>query len=184
LAHIHASPLPRHDDLPTDALEHTPHHFFKEKIHEGLEECSLQLPPAFMDQCHYFYTSQQHILNSINESCITHRDFGPRNILVQNNAVTGIIDWSSASVTFSAEDFCFLDHHEYPIEALHKHAFLSGYASIRPVPDYQRIMPLLLFSKALAIMGFSIKRDLWKTSMASDYQASYTVLNRLIQQEI
>lgn len=182
LAHIHASPL--NEDLSSDALKHTPHQFFKEKIYEGLEECSLQFPPTFMDQCHHFYASQQHILNALAESCITHRDFGPRNILVQNNAVRGIVDWSSASATFAAEDFCFLEHHEYPIKSHHKKAFLSGYASIRPVPDYQKIMPLLLFSKALAIIGFSIKRDLWKTTMASDYQASYTVLDKLIKKRI
>ena len=181
LAQIHTTPLIGDNDFPHGALDPTPHNFFKKKIHEGLQECSLQLPRAFMDQCHHFYTSQQHLLDSIDESCITHRDFGPRNILVQNNAVTGIIDWSSASATFPAEDFCFLEHHEYPIEALHKKAFLSGYVSIRPVPDYHKIMPLLLFSKALAIIGFSIKRNLWQTTMASDYQASYTVLKDLVK---
>ena len=183
LARIHADPIVRHSHSAISNEEKDLRTFFSFKIYEALEECSLQLPPSFIDQCHQFYAAQQHLLDAVDGPCVTHRDFGPRNILVHNNTVSGIIDWSSASTTFAEEDFCFLEHHEYPVDSQHKQAFLSGYASIRAVPDYQRIMPLLLFSKALSIVGFSIKRDLWKTTMASDYQESYTVLNKLIQQK-
>ena len=40
----------------------------------------------------------------------------------------------------------------------HKKSFLAGYASIRSVPDYESVMPLLRLVRSLDTIGFTFKR--------------------------
>ena len=51
-----------------------------------------------------------------------------------------------------------------------KTSFLAGYASIRPVPEYSAMMPLLRLNRALAIIGFTLKRGIWEGSGSKAYQ--------------
>jgi hypothetical protein len=51
-----------------------------------------------------------------------------------------------------------------------KKSFMKGYRAIRPVPDYSAIMPLLRLSRALNVVGFTVKRGTWNSSFAIVYQ--------------
>lgn len=53
-----------------------------------------------------------------------------------------------------------------------KQSFLKEYASIRFVPNYLKIMPLLLVSKAIATIGFTVKTGTWVNKNANLYQRS------------
>jgi hypothetical protein len=46
-----------------------------------------------------------------------------------------------------------MEHGEWPSYPSSKKAFFSGYASIRPVPDYSAIMPFLRLNRAIATIG-------------------------------
>lgn len=74
-------------------------------------------------------------------------------IIASEGKVQGIIDWSSGRGGFAEDDFCPLEFGEWPLRC--KNAFLEGYASIRKVPDYKPIMPLLLLSRAVAAVSFT-----------------------------
>lgn len=91
-------------------------------------------------------------------------------MIVYDGKLQGIIDWSSGRAGFAQEDFCPIDHGEWPISPISKKFFLAGYESIRPVPDYGAIMPLIRLSKALGAIGFTVKRQTWQTSNARVYE--------------
>lgn len=60
-----------------------------------------------------------------------------------------------------------------------KNSFLEGYASIRKVPDYQPLMPLLHLSRAVAAVGFTVKRGTWESRNSKLYQFSRRHLESL-----
>lgn len=45
-----------------------------------------------------------------------------------------------------------------------------NYASMRPIPDYKHIMPLLRLNRAFATIGFTVKRGTWNNLHALLYQ--------------
>lgn len=45
-----------------------------------------------------------------------------------------------------------------------------GYASIRPVPNYAAIMPFLRLNRAIATIGFTVKRGTWDSSSSGLYK--------------
>ena len=90
--------------------------------------------------------------------------------MVYHGKVQGIIDWASGRARFAEEDFCFLEHGQWQILPKHKKSFLKGYASIRALPDYRAVMPLLRVSKAIGILGFLVKQGTWNGKNSLLYQ--------------
>ena len=90
-----------------------------------------------------------------------HRDFRPGNIIVHEGKLQGIIDWAGARASFAEEDLCSLEHGEWSNNPHSIKPLLAGYASIRPVPDYMRLIPFLRLNKAIATIGFTVKRGTW-----------------------
>ncbi len=62
---------------------------------------------------------------------------------------------------------------EFPI-------LLAGYATIRPVPDYTRLISFLRLNKAIATIGFTVKRGIWNNSSSSLYLHNRQFLETLI----
>lgn len=167
LAGIHLNRTAGYGDLiKPDTLSATPHIPFTAKFEEGLAECAEHLPKELIGKCRSYYNTHLYLLDSIDGPCIIHRDFRPGNVLVHAGKLQGIIDWSSARTGFAEEDFCLMEHGEWP----NKKAFLAGYASIRPVPNYMAIMTLLRLNKAIGTVGFTVKRGTWENSHARIYQ--------------
>lgn len=178
LARIHLNRVAGYGDLiqPED-LRPDPRIHFTMKFEEGFAECSNHLPQALLEQCRQYYDTHRNLLEAVDGPCIVHRDFRPGNLIVNDGKLQGIIDWSSARASFAEEDFCSMEHGEWAIEPVCKKSFLAGYASIRPVPDYTAIMPLLRLSKAFATIGFTVKRGTWDKSHARVYQFNRGFLN-------
>lgn len=183
LARIHSNRSSGYGDLlEPKSLISDPQVHFAQKFYEGISECKNHLPDELITKCLAYFDSHLHLLNTADGPCIIHRDFRLGNIIIHNNKVSGIIDWSSARASFAQEDFCFLDRENPLLDPESKKSFLSGYASIRPVPDYQAMMPLLLLHRAIATVGFTIKRGTWNTSNAHMYQANRQLLETFVQQ--
>ena len=178
LARIHVNRVAGYGELiQPDDLNFDPHRYFTMKFEEGIAECSNQLPEILIEQCRLYYYAHLYLLDSVDGPCIVHRDFRAGNVIINNGTVNGIIDWSSGRASFAQEDFCPLEHNEWPYNATGKQSFLAGYAAIRPVPEYNAMMQLLRLSKAIATIGFTIKRGLWKTTHAHVYQFNRTFLD-------
>jgi Ser/Thr protein kinase RdoA (MazF antagonist) len=181
LATIHLNRTSGYGDLiEQESLTADPRRYFTIKFEESLSECRHHLSKALLEQCQSYYDTYIDLLGSVDGPCMVHRDFRPGNVMVQEGKIQGIIDWSSGGASFAEEDFCSLEHEEWSNNPLIKKSFLTGYTSIRPIPNYIATMPLLRLSKALAVIGFLVKRGIWKSSQAHLYQYNRRFLERLV----
>ena len=77
-----------------------------------------------------------------------------------------------------------MEQWESPIHPETKKSFLAGYASVRPLPDYREMLPFLGLSRAIAIIGFMVKRGTWHGPHTGVYQSNRRFLERLFQQAL
>lgn len=171
LAKIHLNRAIGYGDLTKpNSLSSDPRTYFSLKFEENFTECSNHLPKELLEECRRYYSIHLDLLTGVDGPCIIHRDFRPGNIIIHNGRVHGIIDWASGRASFADEDFCAMEHGEWSINSKSKDSLLAGYASIRPIPDYNKIMPLLRLNKALATIGFTVKNNSWQNVNARIYQ--------------
>lgn len=181
LAQIHINRVAGYGDLiQSQGLNPDPRIHFTLKFEEGLEECSNHLPKAMLEQCRCYYDTHLNLLDSVDGPCMIHRDFRPGNIIVHNGKIRGVIDWSSGRASFAEDDFCPMEHGEWPSDSSSRQAFFSGYRSVRPVPNYGAIMPFLRFNRAIATIGFTVKRGTWASSNARPYQFNRRFLEEFL----
>ena len=171
LAQLHLKQTRSYGDLTKPhSLTPNPKIYFGQKFEEELDECAHHLPKEWIEQCRCYYDSNQHLLQSVDGPCLVHRDFHPGNMIICDGKLQGIIDWASGRSGFAEQDFCSMEYKNWPRHPSHKRALLAGYASIRLVPDYDTVMPLLQLSRALAVVGFTVKSGTWNTNNARIYQ--------------
>lgn len=170
LALIHLNRLSGYGDPIQSDLNPDPRFYFTLKFEEGLDECRHHLPIELIEQCQSFYETNVDLLMSVDGPCIVHRDYRPGNLIVNDSKLQGVIDWAGARASFAEEDFCSMEHGEWPQNPHSKKPFLAGYASIRPVPDYEQLIPFLRLNKAIATIGFMVKRGTWETTSSRVYQ--------------
>lgn len=171
LARIHLNRAAGYGDFTQPGeLSPDPRAYFSLKYEEGFDECRNHLPKTLLEQCRRYFDSRIDLLATVDGPCMIHRDFRPGNVIVNDGKIQGIIDWASGRASFAQEDFCPLEHGEWPALPASKKSFLAGYASIRPVPDYSAMMPLLRLSRAFATIGFTVKRGTWESSYVRAYK--------------
>ncbi len=171
LAQIHLNSTPGYGDLTShEPLSSNACEPFRAKFLENLAECSSHLSPELGKQCEEYLQGNLSLLDSVDGPCMVHWDFRPGNIMAYNGMVEGVIDWSSSKSDFAQEDFCAMEHEGWASDPNIKESFFAGYASIRPVPDYTKIMPLLRLKKALASIGLTIRTNSWATKNAQFYE--------------
>lgn len=159
LAKIHAHTTSGYGDLAcSTTLSFDPLPSFALKFEEHFAECRSLVSPQQLDIYWAYYQEHRDALNNVDGPCIVHRDFRPGNIIVHNGKLQGIIDWSGSLAGFAQEDFSSMEHGEWSKDTATKEAFLSGYQAVRPVPEYKEIMPLLRIGRALAVVGYFVKR--------------------------
>lgn len=181
LAHIHINRVSGYGDLvQPQSLTSDPNIHFTLKFEEGLEECSNHLPSKMIQKCRHYYNTHISLLKSVDGPCLIHRDFRPGNMIAYNGKIKGIIDWSSARASFAEDDFCPMEHGEWSFNSSIKKSFLSGYASIRPVPNYKAIMPFLRLNRAIATIGFTVKCNTWRTKNTQPYQFNRRFLEEFL----
>ena len=135
-----------------------------------MNECRNHLPKELIEKCRRYYDTHLDLLTSVDGPCIVHRDFRPGNLIVFEGKIQGIIDWAGGRASFAEEDLCSLEHGEWPNNPNRQKSFLTGYASIRPIPDYKNLMTFLRLSKAIAIIGLTVKRGTWDNNHSRVYQ--------------
>lgn len=149
------------------------------KFEEGIDECKDHLASKLIDQCRIAFNRQINLLTEADGLCVVHRDFRPGNVMVFNHHIQGVIDWSSSRGGFAEEDFCPIEQNEWSYS--HKKALFNGYASIRPIPHYLELMPLLRLCKAIGIIGFTVKRGTWDSIHSRLYQWNRKHLEELLK---
>ncbi len=171
LARLHNNRTDAYGDLTKPkTLIQEPSPYFNDKFEEELEECRGHLPKKLMENCSSYLNRYQNALALVDGPCIVHRDFRPGNIIVRQEKLKGIIDWAGFRSGFAEQDFCSIEHFKWPPNAKYKKTLLEGYSSIRPIPNYPLIMPLLQLGRALAVIGYTIKSNTWDNSNKELYK--------------
>lgn len=170
LARLHNNRADGYGDLTKpETLVREASQYFNEKFREELDECKGHLPENLIEKCSAYLDSCQNLLVNVDGPCIVHRDFRPGNMIVWHGRLLGIIDWASARSGFAEQDFCSIEHFKWAPHSKYKKTLLDGYSSIRPVPNYQPIMPLLQLGRALAVIGYTFKSKTWNNSNSGLY---------------
>jgi aminoglycoside phosphotransferase (APT) family kinase protein len=170
LARLHNNRADGYGDLTKpETLVQEPSLYFNEKFEEEFDECKGHLPNNLIDKCRAYLDRCQSLLANVDGPCLVHRDFRPGNMIVWHGKLQGIIDWASARSGFAEQDFCSIEHFKWAPHAKYKKTLLDGYSSIRPVPNYQLLMPLLQLGRALAVIGYTFKSKTWNNSNSSLY---------------
>lgn len=161
IATLHSHKTTGYGDLtdPTSLKAHAAADF-QEKFYEELEECAPNLSASWTDQCKAFFTKLHSRLQQVDGPCMIHSDFRPGNMLVHGGKLAVLLDWSGSKSGFAEQDFILLHHRKWLPTYELKEAFLAGYQEIRPLPNYQAIMPLLQLGRALAIAGWCLKQGI------------------------
>lgn len=181
LATIHVHRLSGYGDPIQANLTLDPLSYFTLKFEEGLEECKPHLPIGLIQKCLNYYKTNLNLLTAVDGPCAVHRDFRPGNIIVYEGKLKGIIDWAGARASFAEEDLCTLEHGEWSNNSHSIKSLLAGYASIRSVPDYMRLAPFLRLNKAIATIGFTVKRGTWANTNSGVYQYNRQFLEKLLE---
>jgi Ser/Thr protein kinase RdoA (MazF antagonist) len=181
LASIHLNRLSGYGDPIQNNLTSDPRSYFTLKFEEGLEECRPNLPMSLIQKCLDYYKANFALLNTVDGPCVVHRDFRPGNILVHESKLQGIIDWAGARACFAEEDLCTLEHGEWSKSSHSIKSLLAGYESVRPVPDYMRLAPFLRLNKAIATIGFTVKRRIWADTASLLYQYNRQFLEEFFE---
>jgi aminoglycoside phosphotransferase (APT) family kinase protein len=170
LARLHNNRADKYGDLTKpETLVREANLYFNEKFQEELDECKGHLPENLIEKCKTYLNRYQNLLANVDGPCIVHRDFRPGNMIVSQGRLQAIIDWASARSGFAEQDFCSIEHFKWSPRSTYKKILLDGYSSIRPVPNYQLIMPLLQLGRALAVIGYTFKSKTWNNSNSSLY---------------
>ncbi len=182
LGRMHLDRVEGHGDLADPiSLSIDPRIPFTMKFEEGMDECRDHLPSDLLTNVRRYFDKHIDLLLSTDGPCIVHRDFRPGNIIIDQGKIQGIIDWSSARGGFAEEDFCPLEFGEWSTQNSYKQSFLEGYAKIRKIPDYQGILPLLRLSRAIGVIGFTVKREIWQTKGSKIYQFNRQYLDSFLK---
>jgi serine/threonine protein kinase len=168
------------DPINSQPLDDHAIHSFLIKFSENMNECRGHLSEPLLGKCQQFFDQKIGLLAKVDGPCLVHRDFRPRNILATSQGITGIIDWSSSRFWFAEEDFFPLESGDWSKHSEQKKLFLRGYASIRPIPDYLRVMPLIGLNQALGVIGFTLKRQTWNGPHSSLYRSNLQQLESIL----
>lgn len=180
LARIHQERTAGFGDLTDPAyLNKDPKVYFKMKFEESIGECQGHLPELLIEKCRQYFDRDVYLLDSVDGPCMMHSDFRPGNLIACDGRLKGIIDWSSAQSGFAEKDFYSLDFGHWSKDEGFKELFLAGYASVRPIPNYKSLMPLLHLSRAVGVVGFTVKRGTFDSQNAKIYQLNRQFLESL-----
>ncbi|WP_208586164.1 aminoglycoside phosphotransferase family protein [Gracilibacillus suaedae] len=94
-----------------------------------------------------------------------HMDFRPANIIVDNDKVSGMIDFESVRFGSTEIDFTKLYRDFLSFDVNLYNAYQKGYNSIRPLIDLENVLPFYQFTDAFNSIGWCKRRGIEKNTL-------------------
>lgn len=94
-----------------------------------------------------------------------HMDFRPANIIIDNDKVSGIIDFESVRFGSTEVDFTKLYRDFLSYDDVFLNAYKEGYNSIRQLIDLENVLPFYLFTDAFNSIGWCKRRGIEKNAL-------------------
>lgn len=105
-------------------------------------------------------------------------DFRPANIIVDGDAVAGLIDFESVRFGSTEIDFTKIYRDFLRFDPTLFEAFREGYKSIRPLIDLDKVLPFYRFIDAFNSIGWCNRRRIEKNTLF--YEENKELLGMLI----
>ncbi len=120
--------------------------------------CRTVMPTALFDRTLKRYDELRMDLPEPDGPCVIHCDYRPGNILAEGGEITGLIDFESTRGGSADLDFVKIKGYVWDISPGTKDTFLTGYASVRELPDIERTMPLYELRNAFGGVAWCARR--------------------------
>lgn len=121
--------------------------------------CAQVMPRDLLQRARDHYDRLYASLPEPDGPCLLHFDYRPGNVLVEENRITGLIDFESSRGGSGGLDFVKIQNEVWDVWPGTREAFLRGYGSIRPVPELERVLPFYTLHNAFGGIAWCVKRD-------------------------
>lgn len=136
--------------------------FIKKQFYSFAEDVKEVIDHSLYEKSLEHFNRQQELLPPPEGPSFVHMDFRPGNILVENNQVTGIIDFESVRIGATEIDFTKINRDIFVKNPGTREAFVEGYETVRPIIDLQEVLPFYTFIDAFNSVGWCKRRGIEK----------------------
>lgn len=136
--------------------------YIKNNFEKYKEPAKEVLERKLFEKCMNHFESAFSVLPQPDGPCVVHMDFRPGNILINNNAVVGIIDFESARGGSSEIDFTKINRYVWEVNPQSKTPYTEGYSTVRPMIDLETILPFYDFYDAFSAVVWCKNRGIEK----------------------
>ena len=185
LAKVHQHKMPGFGDFSCpQTLQPSARLHFVRKYEKYFDACAALFDADFIQRCKAYFYEHLYLLDLVEGPVLVHRDFRPGNMLVQDGKLSGIIDFASSAASFVEEDFIALELLYWSEDASSRESFFAGYTSVRELPDYTKIMPLLSLARAFNGLEFVVRKNLHETRANKLYQSHKKYIEQFFEKNI
>jgi Ser/Thr protein kinase RdoA (MazF antagonist) len=139
--------------------------FIEHQFYSFAEDVKEILDVALYEKAIDTYEEMKQRLPSPDGPSFVHMDFRPANIIVNEDKVSGIIDFESVRFGSTEIDFTKLYRDFLSYDVRLYHSFQEGYKSIRPLIDLEKILPFYQFTDAFNSVGWCKRRGIEKNRL-------------------
>lgn len=152
--------------------------FLETHFYGFAEELKDVIPEDIFNHSIKLFEEQRKSLPQPDGPSFIHMDFRPANIIVQNNKVSGIIDFESARFGSTEMDFTKINRDIFMKNPKTLEAYQKGYKTIRPLIDLEVVLPFYRFTDAFNSLGWCKKRGINKHQQF--FNENYVILKSIL----
>lgn len=135
------------------------HRSIKVRFNTWMKEIEGHLSEILYNQCQAYFEKLMECTFSPDGPCLVHFDYRPGNLLVKDNKIVGLIDFESARGASADIDFTKMQEYLWQVYPGTKEQFLTGYTSVRPLPDLETALPIYTFFNAVGGIAWCLRRN-------------------------
>lgn len=136
--------------------------FVEKQFYSFAEDVKAVLDGRLYQQAIERFEEMKQKLPSPDGPSFIHMDFRPANIIVEDNKVSGVIDFESVRFGSSEVDFTKIYRDFLQFDQTIYHAFKEGYNSVRPLLDLDVVLPFYGFTDTFNSIGWCKRRGIEK----------------------
>ncbi|SFC78940.1 Phosphotransferase enzyme family protein [Bacillus sp. OV322] len=140
-------------------------HFIEKQFYSFAEDVSLVLDAHLYQKSIEKFEKMKNQLPAPDGPSFVHMDFRPANIIVDNNRVSGLIDFESVRFGSTEMDFTKLYRDFLRFDPSLYNAYRDGYNSIRPLIELENVLPFYRFMDAFNSIGWCKRRGIKKNAL-------------------
>lgn len=139
--------------------------FVEKQFYSFAEDVKEVLDGSIYSQAIKKFESMKRQLPPSDGPSFIHMDFRPANIIVNEDKVTGVIDFESVRFGSTEIDFTKLYRDFLRFDCSLYQSYKEGYNSIRPLIDLEVVLPFYQFTDAFNSIGWCKRRGIEKNAL-------------------